>query len=111
MNSLRDDVLARLPALGGADGLTLKSRRGAGPLGWNPADEREAASAECVLIEGPDCFGAVCRIGGRVRYLAGLNGDVPDSRLWPCGETATLDEALAIVVPEARQRYEAPPGK
>ncbi len=111
MSSLLDDVLARLPALGGTAGLTVKSTRGAGPLGWDPIDPHEAAEAEIVIMEGPDCFGAVCRLRGRVRYICGLNGNQPDSRMWPMGEATTLEKALSMVVDEARKRHETPPGK
>ncbi len=108
--TLLEEVMALLPEFGGAEGLRIRSERGAGPLGWDPITEEERA-AECVTLRGPDCFAAVCRIGGKVRYMAGLNSDQPDSRMWPEGEAETLQRALSFVVGTARRPYEPPEGK
>jgi hypothetical protein len=109
--TLLEEVMALLPKFGGADGLKIRSERGPGPLGWDPITPEEETSAECVTLRGVDCFAAVCRIGGMVRYIAGLNSDQPDSRSWPEGEEETLERALSMVVGTARRPYETPDGK
>lgn len=109
--TFRDEVEALLSRMEGAAGLLVRTERGAGSLGWDPVDEREKAAAECVILEGPDCFGALCRIGGAVRYVTGLKHVDCDSRMWPIGESDTLEAALEIAIPLALRKYEPPPGK
>lgn len=109
--SLLDEVKALLPSLGGTAGLTLQTRTGAGALAWDPITPEEKRTAECVILKGRKCFGALCRVGGKVRYLGGLNSDQPDSRLWPDGEAESLEEALEIAVRCALDPYDLPPGK
>ncbi|MBZ0118932.1 MAG: hypothetical protein K8H88_18185 [Sandaracinaceae bacterium] len=108
---LLEEVRHALPAIQGGDELRVRSQRGAGALGWDPADAREAAAAECVILEGRDCFAALCRLGGEVRYLTGLAGEDEDSREWPFGAESTLDAALAVAVPQAAAPYDPPPEK
>lgn len=106
--TILDAVRAKLR---GDRDLEVRAVKGAGPLAWDPADPKEAAEADVVVVIGPVQFAAVCRLGGTYRYLTGRNDDAPVSTEFPFGEGDSLDAILDGLLAFARHIPEPPPGK